>query len=274
MSQGIFTTTEAVIASANQAGRRPGRRTDLVTGIEALGQNIWRMTIEDPYAAGRAHPGSFVNLYARDRMNLLPRPLGISRVLEDSQIEVIFGVVGQGTLGFSKLCSGDTIDLLGPLGSGFDLNSPARYLLVGGGLGVPPLIRAAQVLQPRTDTESTALLGYRNQPFADRIMGPLVDDFHSITQDQGDVITLLDNQAGRIDPTETIILTCGPVSMMEAVASWAAKRSIPAQCCMEARMGCGYGTCVACVVDTTEGRLKVCKDGPVFPAENLIWDKQ
>lgn len=273
MSQGVFTTTEAVIANANHAGRRPGRRTDLVTGIEALGQNIWRMTIKDPYAAEWAHPGSFVNLYTSDRMNLLPRPLGISRVLENSQIEVIFGVVGKGTLGFSKLCAGDTIDLLGPLGRGFDLNHPARYLLVGGGLGVPPLIRAAQVLKPRIEAESTALLGYRHQPFADKIMEPLVDDLYSITQDQGDVITLLDGQEGSIDPTKTIILTCGPVPMMEAVVAWAAKRSIPTQCCMEARMGCGYGTCVACVVDTTEGRLKVCKDGPVFPAENLLWDK-
>lgn len=271
MSQPVFTTTEPVIDRARRAGRRPGRRTDVIIGMEALDQDVWRMTIEDPFAAQEALPGSFVNLYPTDSMTLLPRPLGISRVLGGNQIEVIFGVVGRGTHEFSELRPGDCIDLLGPLGKGFDLSGSGHYILVGGGLGVPPLIRAAQVLREQGGARSTALLGYRSAHFADRFMNPLVDDLHSIDNGQGDVITLLDGLEPTLDLEDTIILTCGPTPMMGAVAAWAGKRSIPTQCCMEARMGCGYGTCVACVVDTVNGRLKVCKDGPVFKADDLLW---
>lgn len=271
MSQAVFTTTEPVIDRARRAGRRPGRRTDMITGMEALDRDVWRMTIKDPFAAQEAHPGSFVNLYPADSMTLLPRPLGISRVLDGGQIEVIFGVVGKGTREFSELRPGDSVDLLGPLGKGFDLGGAAHYILVGGGLGVPPLIRAAQAIRGMEGAQSTALLGYRNLHFADRIVERLVDDLRSISNDHGDVITLLDGVESGIDPSNTVILTCGPTPMMEAVASWAGKRSIPTQCCMESRMGCGYGTCVACVVDTVNGRLKVCKDGPVFRAEDLVW---
>lgn len=271
MSQPVFTTTEPVIDRARRAGRRPGRRADVITGMEALDQDVWRMTIKDPFAAQEAHPGSFVNLYPTDSMTLLPRPLGISRVLDGNQIEVIFGVVGRGTHEFSELRSGDCIDLLGPLGKGFDLSRTAHYILVGGGLGVPPLIRTAQVLQEMGGSRSTALFGYRSVHFADRFVNPLVDDLRSIDNAEGDVITLLDGLEPTLDPEDTVILTCGPTPMMGAVAAWAGKRSIPTQCCMEARMGCGYGTCVACVVDTVNGRLKVCKDGPVFKADDLLW---
>lgn len=70
-----------------------------------------------------------------------------------------------------------------------------------------------------------------------------------------------------------IILSCGPLPMMKAVAAWAAERGIPAQLSMEQRMGCGYGTCVLCTIDTVDGRLKVCSDGPVFTREQLGWGK-
>ena len=272
MKPNIIISTSRVEEQARKAGRMPGRRTAQVTGMEPLDRQVWRMTISDPYLAAHAPAGAFINLYSADRMTMMPRPFGISRVLEGEQIEIIFGVVGQGTYEFSRLQPGMAVDLLGPLGHGFDLGKTTDYLLVGGGLGVPPLIRAAQCLQSRSGVRTTALLGYRDHRFADSIMGSLTDRMESIDNASGDVITLLDCVRGDIDPERTIILTCGPLPMMRAVAAWARKNSLPTQCCMEARMGCGYGTCVACVVDTVDGRLKVCKDGPVFAADRLIWD--
>ena len=227
MKTNLFISTSRVEEQAERAGRLPGRRTAQVTGMEPLDRQVWRMTIRDPYLAAHAPAGAFINLYSADRMTMMPRPFGISRVLAGEQIEIIFAVVGQGTNEFSLLQPGMAVDLLGPLGHGFDLEKPADYLLVGGGLGVPPLIRAAQCLQGRSGVSTTALLGYRDHRFADAIM-----------------------------------------------AAWARKTGLPAQCCMESRMGCGYGTCVACVVDTVDGRLKVCKDGPVFAADRLIWDAE
>ena len=272
MKPNLFISTSRVEEQARKAGRMPGRRTAQVTGMEPLDRQVWRMTISDPYLAAHAPAGAFINLYSADRMTMMPRPFGISRVLEGEQIEIIFGVVGQGTYEFSRLQPGMAVDLLGPLGHGFDLGKTTDYLLVGGGLGVPPLIRAAQCLQSRSGVRTTALLGYRDHRFADSIMGSLTDRMESIDNASGDVITLLDCVRGDIDSERTIILTCGPLPMMRAVAAWARKNSLPTQCCMEARMGCGYGTCVACVVDTVDGRLKVCKDGPVFAADRLTWD--
>ena len=108
-------------------------------------------------------------------------------------------------------------------------------------------------------------------------MKEYISDVHSITNAEGTVITLLD-ELEKVkhfdfdDDLPTVILSCGPLPMMKAVAHWAHERGVKCQLSLEARMGCGYGTCVACVVDTLEGRLKVCNDGPVFDANRLGWE--
>ena len=120
------------------------------------------------------------------------------------------------------------------------------------------------------------MLGYRDAHFADVYAEKYADEVHSIDESEGNVLTLLERlwpglqERGR----ELIILSCGPTPMMKAVAEWAAKRGVDAQLCMEQRMGCGYGTCVACTVDTRDGREKVCEAGPVFTAHQLGWDNK
>lgn len=295
MIRNTFINTGELVRQAQEAGLRPGRRRDQVTDMEELSPGVWKLTIRDPYIARTSLPGRFVNLYSDDPLTILPRPLGVCRV-EGDLVEFVFAVVGTGTEELSRLRPGDGVDVLGPLGRGFDLRSAGEYLLVGGGLGVPPLISAAQVLRDREDTKTTALFGYRRDRFADRLTAPLVDDLVSIEDAEGDVITLLDaweadrtpctaadmaaggrgtalaaEPAGPGPSCGVRILTCGPTPMMKAVAGWARPRGIPVQCSLEERMGCGYGTCVACVVDTVDGRLKVCKDGPVFSADRLEW---
>ncbi len=108
----------------------------------------------------------------------------------------------------------------------------------------------------RADCHTTAVLGYRAEHFADVYAATYADEVHSIDESEGNVLTLLERlwpglqERGR----ELIILSCGPTPMMQAVAEWAVKRGVYAQVCMEQRMGCGYGTCVACTVDTRDGR--------------------
>ena len=98
-----------------------------------------------------------------------------------------------------------------------------------------------------------------------------------LTDAEGNVVDLLNKLEQGDDlkayDRKPIILSCGPLPMMKAVADWAAERGIPAQLSMEQRMGCGYGTCVLCTIDTVDGRLKVCSDGPVFTREQLGWGK-
>ena len=120
---------------------------------------------------------------------------------------------------------------------------------------------------------STAVFGYRNVRFGDEYAGKYADKVYSIDESEGNVITLLDRIEGELMDSglKPVILTCGPLPMMKAVAAWAVKRDMACQLSLEQRMGCGYGTCVLCTVDTLDGRLKVCSDGPVFTRERLGW---
>ncbi|MCH9277046.1 dihydroorotate dehydrogenase electron transfer subunit [Bifidobacterium amazonense] len=270
-----FTTTADVVAEATEAGYFPGRHTVEITEVTKLTEGVYRLTFRDAYVAKHARPAQFVNLFSHDPMKLLPRPFGVSEV-DGDLVSVIFAVVGKGTDEFSRLAAGDTIDVLGPLGRPFNTKTAAHYILVGGGLGVPPLIYTAQYLQSNADARTTAVFGYRNDHFADQYVSRYADATVSIDESEGNVITLLDRleAAGELtrDGLAPVILSCGPLPMMKAVAQWASKRGIPSQLSMEQRMGCGYGTCVVCVVDTVDGRKKVCSDGPVFTAEQLGWE--
>lgn len=263
------------VEQAEQAGRMPTRRTVAVVDVHELAPDVVRFTFRDEFIARNVKPAQFVNLYSRNPQHLMPRPFGVSDV-DGDKVSLIFAVVGYGTEEFATLKAGDHVDVLGPLGKPFDISADADYLLVGGGLGIPPLLETAQALAGRADCRALAVLGYRREHFADVYAAKYADEVHSIDESEGNVLTLLERlwpelqEGGR----ELIILSCGPTPMMKAVAEWAAKRGVDAQLCMEQRMGCGYGTCVACTVDTRDGREKVCEAGPVFTAHQLGWDNK
>ena len=253
-----FTPTHDVVTEATAAGFFPPRHNVEITQVTELTDRVMRLTFRDPFIASHAKPAQFVNLFTHDDFMLMPRPFGVSEV-DGDEVSVIFAVVGHGTEQLAGLQAGDTVDVLGPLGRGFNLKEDANYILVGGGLGVPPLIYAAQKLAEHDASFATAVFGYRN----DHSEGNVVDLLNKL--EQGDDLKAYDRKP--------IILSCGPLPMMKAVADWAAERGIPAQLSMEQRMGCGYGTCVLCTIDTVDGRLKVCSDGPVFTREQLGWGK-
>lgn len=269
-----FTPVHDVVAEAEAAGFFPPRHVARITAIDDLADGIVRMTFEDAYIAKHAKPAQFVNVFINSETMLMPRPFGVSEVKGD-QVSIIFAVVGKGTEALAAMEPGDDIDVLGPLGRPFTVKNPAHYVLVAGGLGVPPLICAAQQLAQRDDVETTAVFGYRDTKFADQIVKPYVNELVSIDNAHGNVVTLLDQLEAdnklTIEGKDTVLLACGPLPMMKAVASWAAKRNLACQLSMEQRMGCGYGNCVLCTIDTAEGRLKVCTDGPVFTREQLGW---
>ena len=230
-----FTPTHDVVAEATAAGFFPPRHNVEITQVAELTDRVMRLTFRDPFIVSHAKPAQFVNLFTHD----------------------------------------DFMLMLGPLGRGFNLKEDANYILVGGGLGVPPLIYAAQRLAEHDASFSTAVFGYRNDHFAEEYVSRYADWSWSIDDAEGNVVDLL-NKLEQDDDLKAydrkpIILSCGPLPMMKAVAAWAAERDIPAQLSMEQRMGCGYGTCVLCTIDTVDGRLKVCSDGPVFTREQLGW---
>lgn len=271
-----FTPTHDVVTEATAAGFFPPRHNVEITQVTELTDRVMRLTFRDPFIASHAKPAQFVNLFTHDDFMLMPRPFGVSEV-DGDEVSVIFAVVGHGTEQLAGLQAGDTVDVLGPLGRGFNLKEDANYILVGGGLGVPPLIYAAQKLAEHDASFATAVFGYRNDHFAEEYVSRYADWSWSIDDAEGNVVDLLNKLEQGDDlkayDRKPIILSCGPLPMMKAVADWAAERGIPAQLSMEQRMGCGYGTCVLCTIDTVDGRLKVCSDGPVFTREQLGWGK-
>ena len=200
----------------------------------------------------------------------LRRPLSICDK-EEGKLTVVYKVVGEGTKVLSQMPVGAELEVLTGLGRGFDPEAcKSRALLIGGGLGVPPLFLLAKELKAR-GKRVTAVLGFNK---ADEII--LADDFKSVCDEV--VISTADGSVGvkgfvtdaiaAMQPVYDYFCTCGPMVMMKAVC---AALEGPGEASLEERMGCGAGFCYGCSIETKSGPKRVCKDGPVFKKEELIW---
>ena len=225
------------VGQAREAGFFPSRHTVEIVDNRMLADGVYRLTFRDEFIAGHAKPAQFVDVYSNNPSRLMPRPFGVAEV-DGDEVSLIFAVVGKGTAEFSELRAGDTIRVMGPLGNSFNTKENANYVLVAGGLGVPPLVRAAQAIAESEGSTSTAVFGYRNVRFGDGYVGRYADKTYSIDESEGNVVTLLDRIENELVNGELkpVILSCGPLPMMKAVAAWAAKRGIEAQLSLEQRM--------------------------------------
>lgn len=227
------------------------------------------LTLSAPTIARSARPGQFVEVAVPHGGALLRRPLGIAETsAEAGEIRLIYRVVGRGTELLAAADTGETISVLGPLGHGFNVTY-RHPLLVGGGMGLTPLLFFAAA-----HGSSSVLMGGRTKAelFWEELFRPHVRAVHATTDDgsygtAGFVTTLLPEllQEGDYDA----VAVCGPPIMMESVAQMAASFGLPCEVSLERRMACGLGACLSCAVDTRSGRRKVCKDGPVFSAEEV-----
>ena len=237
------------------------------------------MTLEagDMVRASFQAPGQFVHIRCGGSL-LLRRPISVCSCQADEPedlLSLVFEVRGEGTAWLAGRREGDTLDVLGLLGNGFDMRPEDRYLLVGGGIGVPPMRGCAQYSGGR----STAILGFRSRDKA--ILTDLFEKecaaVHIATDDgslgyHGFVDALVRQELAR-DRNYDAVLACGPKPMLKNVYKAAAEFGVPCQVSMEQRMGCGVGACLVCVCDMKNGSRKhVCKDGPVFKAEEVDWD--
>ncbi len=207
---------------------------------------------------------------------LLRRPLSIHRVAPRSsptQLALLFAVVGRGTNWLAHRQEGDVIDLLGPLGHGFEIGPKSRnLLLVAGGIGIAPLVALAE--KGIADGFGiTLLLGAPTQAqfYPPHLLPPEVK-LMVATEDgsagKGGVVTdLLADIAAEADQ----IFACGPLSMYEAMASQGMLEGKWVQVSMEVRMGCGRGGCYGCALETRAGMRLVCQDGPVFELKEILW---
>jgi dihydroorotate dehydrogenase electron transfer subunit len=251
---------------------------------ELLTEDIVRMTMLAPSMAANAKPGQFVTIkIGRGHDPLLRRPFSIHQVnTNDGTMQVVFKVLGKGTKALAELRAGALVDMVGPLGNHF---RPGEAMcLVGGGLGIAPLLFLAQTLRAQAlPPNLTIILGARNKGELSAIsagFAALDLQVHLATDDgslghHGLVTELIPDLLN--DGKSWLICSCGPYPMMRAVAGLCNSHGWPCQVSLETMMACGISACLGCTVEasTTNSKsgpyLHVCKDGPVFFAGDIKW---
>ena len=221
-------------------------------------------------------PGQFVNVLVPDvKEAFLRRPISICNVA-DGQLWLYIKNVGKGSAGLVAMKEGQTLDILVPLGNGFNMPAPEckRPLLTGGGVGIAPLLYLGKVLK-ENGFQPSFLLGARSAgDFA------LLDEFYKL----GDVALTTDDGSRGVHgtvmahpwmsaeaPYADAIFCCGPTPMMKAVGKFAVEQGIPCEVSLENHMACGIGACLCCVENTKSGHQCVCSYGPVFNINELNW---
>ncbi len=241
-----------------------------ITVNREIASGIFLLELTTPADCEPPVPGQFVNLYLNDPSRLLPRPISVCG-FKNGCLTLVYAVVGSGTKLLSQYPEGTRIKISTPLGNGYKLDATQSFVLVGGGVGAPPLLFAAREIIKTPGSTVKAVLGFRSEVFlADEFPCPVevaTDDgsagFH------GNAAELL----RRCEiPADALLLACGPRPMLKVVADFAKDRGLPLQVSLEERMGCGYGACVGCVCETVNGHRKVCEDGPVFNANEVLWN--
>lgn len=247
------------------------KMTATVLSQTSLGTDIYDMKIQAAEIAREAKPGQFVSVYSKDGARILPRPISICEIGEDT-LRLVYRIAGEGTREFSGLAAGDTVEILGPLGNGFPME-PKKAFLIGGGIGIPPMLELAKQL----DCEKQILLGYRDSGLFLKEEFEPYGEVYVATEDgsvgtPGNVMDAIRENALTAD----VIYACGPKPMLRAIKAYAEEAGIPAWISMEERMACGIGACLACVCGSREvddhshvRNKRVCKDGPVFEAREV-----
>ena len=280
----------------------------VVVDQNALGSGIYDLTLKTTNIAKAAKAGQFVSVYSNDKSKLLPRPISLCGIDRDEDtIRLVYRVTGEntGTEEFSKLVMGDKIRILGPLGNGFTVEPGKKAFLIGGGIGVPPMLQLAKDInsgvvqttgavdtntQEKEQTEEKQIHGH-GKKICDMniIMGYrdentfLLDEFKEqadsfvATEDgsvgtKGNVIDAINENGLEAD----VIYACGPMPMLRALKAYAMEHDMECYVSMEERMACGIGACLACVCKTKDkdahsnvNNKRICKEGPVFNAKEV-----
>lgn len=262
-----------------------------VAAREELAPGVVRLVFEAP-ALGRARPGQFVNLLCRDETGLDPlvrRPFSLAGVDEGRGLaSVVVKAVGRGSAWLAARRVGDVLDVMGPLGRGFEGPASGQaptgpVLLVGGGTGVAPLLFLARELAAGGRGPVVAVLGFRSR--RDVI---LAHEFASLGAEV--LVATEDGSAGRrgtaaqaaeaVWDEASAVYACGPWGMLQALERLRRVRPRPLRVAVETMMGCGAGVCLSCVVPwrrrqgyRVTGWARACVEGPVFDAEELVWER-
>lgn len=254
----------------------------MVIENRALSENIYLATLDAPQVAEKGRPGQFVMIRTGPGVEmggpLLKRPFSIHRFGPDGRITLLYRLVGAGTRLMAGLKPGDRTEVLGPLGRGFTFSEDLKQAyLVGGGIGLAPLPALAEAMAQTTRT----ILFYGARTAAELVPDHHLEHFPGekvLCTDDGSACRpgfVTEALAEALVANPAPIFACGPGPMLAATAALAARAGVPAQVSLEAHMACGVGACLGCVVPVKSDRepqyTRVCLEGPVFKAEDVIW---
>lgn len=241
---------------------------------DKIAADVYSIWFQTEKIAKAAVPGQFIAAYCKEGSRLLPRPISICETeKEKGRLRIVYRIAGEGTKEISAYRPSMELKIMGPLGNGYTLKEK-KALLIGGGIGIPPMLELAKNL----NCEKEIVLGYRNglEMF-------LKEEFKkygnlTIATDDGSagikgtVLDAVRENALKAD----MIYACGPTPMLRAVKVYAEEQGVEAQISLEERMACGIGACLACVCQSKEvdehsnvHNKRVCKDGPVFDTREV-----
>ncbi len=229
-----------------------------------------------------AKPGQFVGIFPKNKSTLLPRPISICDYdVNEQTLRIVYRIVGSGTAEFSLYQKGDSVDVLGVLGNGFPLEKAdgKKVLIIGGGIGVPPLLGLSKALNnvEAKPAEINMVMGYRD---SENFLAEEFKNYGNLyiaTEDgsvgtKGNVIDACKAEGIKAD----VIYACGPMPMLRGVKAYAEEIGAKAYLSLEERMACGVGACLGCICKTKNvdehshvNNARICTDGPVFDADDL-----
>lgn len=246
-----------------KAGYRQGK----ILSNKKLASDIYELIVDRPHEDFLGSPGQFYMLRAWQGDPFLARPISIANI-EDNRLVFLYQVKGRGTRIFSQLKTGDRLELLGPLGQGFEIedqgiDGSSRLALVAGGIGLAPLVYLAKEIPGPLDF----YCGFREEVYYKDIIESYVDQVYIATEDgsqghKGFVTDLL-----KVENYQQIY-GCGPEAMMKKLVNMAEGQT-PVYISAERTMACGIGACLGCSLETQAGLVRVCKEGPVFPGKEV-----
>lgn len=267
----------------------PQKVTATVKSQKMIANGIYDLWLDTDLALS-AHCGQFVGVYTKDAARLLPRPISICEVSDDFKaLRLVYRIAGGGTANISTLRSGDSVDIIGILGNGYefvkifgeDLSRATDVVLMGGGIGIPPMLQLSKELCAH-GIKHTVITGYRD---SDIFLNHDLAKYGTLeiaTEDgslgtKGNVLDVVRQKGIKTG----VILACGPLPMLKAIKNYAESsnnnREITAYISLEERMACGVGACLGCVCKTVHkdahsnvNNARICTDGPVFNSADVL----
>jgi dihydroorotate dehydrogenase electron transfer subunit len=251
-------------------------KVDIATNKE-VAPGHFKMSLEAGEVAKKAKPGQFLHIKIDDGL-FLRRPFSLHRI-HHSSIDILYQVVGKGTQTLSQKKRRAKLDILGPLGNGFEIKETRNQLLIGGGVGIAPLFALTEALI-KTSTKICVIIGAKTKE-----MLLCVEDFAKLGCDV--VVATEDGTAGNkkgkatdilkdillpLPPRETTLYSSGPRKMLREVSRMANATLVSCQISLEEIICCGVGACLGCVIATITGYKRVCSEGPVFTSDEILYE--